>query len=102
MTTGRPAPSSLIGSTRGTELAARLSLASSTRGTGSSCSLSPDVPLRESAPLGCSSPSSRNPGQPGFRTSGAWKIDILCRTDRGRSLLRSHASRSIAMPDPPK
>ena len=87
--------------TRENHPVARLGPAGSTREAGSSCSLSPGVPLWESAPPGCSSLSSRNPGQPGFRTSGVRKIDVLGRTGDSRPLLPSQPSRSSVMPDPP-
>lgn len=88
--------------TRENHLATRPNPPGSTRGTRSSCSLSPGVPLGESAPPGCSSLSSRNPGQPGFRTSGVRKLDVLGRTGDSRPLLPSQPSRSTVMPDPPK
>jgi len=46
--------------------------------------------------------STRNPGQPGFRTSGVRKITVLEGPADRRPLLRFESPRSTAMRDPPK
>ena len=46
--------------------------------------------------------STRNPGRPGFRASGARETTVLARAADRRPLLRFESPRSTAMRDPPK